>query len=1432
MAESLSTILHREVVVTASTGVRWKEITIYTGASASTLQDIKVPESCGGYCYRDADSSGLENSPVRNRFIYWRANDDTLEMVEQSLDVNLSGNHVRYRFQDTPILNGISVHEARNSLVILVPTVASVHRLVFPHPLKLDRREARFATDTSPLSIFYDATVATATEAKNMHMLNPSGSITAHLLTAATHVTSDGEALFVLATDAGGIIQVKMPALGVQGVVQQHELSQSSMMQKLWNGLVPVLIRGVQQDAGTATGIVIHSIHGEDFIFCVCRDHKLRMWSAKTRECILAYSLLEFLSSRDQSLPPVTSTSGHVIKKVINPKNNSFQLCVHLTFPDQNQFCLVKPVYTDSRFHIQHQVTVFGPLEDLVDYCVTADKLYTLWTSQSGETISRVAIIAGVDSDDTESWVEVLLQPQEVADILIPSFRDPRDVYLERIFHPGRFSSQDLLKALNVYRRSLDTALQAESIVSMSNLREEVVNAVESEIRNCALDVEMQEEDYYQLQLEQWSKFYSCCIQYQEVGAKVKGLFSDSVTGLVCLIRKGSVSYVRPCDKLEELYCLPQSQLSDADCEELQLPTDDWSLGQDVMKLCECVRDISNQMSEELSTQFHTEAGMFESPKDVVTPMVDTLFFPPGGDSLLATDVGDRLEEIHNLVSALRVLLKILDLSNQEEDFMLDDSAVDASRQLSCSQLFTSSTSSAILAVCLEQMCTTRLSFCRDLLVLQVAAIRLGDQHGLRPDVSTVVSEDLIPLTGSLIQSYLLLVWASQSVVIGNQNTALEFNVRQLAALEISDTTNVTSSKSNLPSVTLAELFIQGVGGAQGRSILAQIPGIDYRSQAVWAQHLVPLVRTVAKIVWPMSDNFLFPEFLVGSCQYLHLQEYVRLLSSWCEWNVASRRFLLGLCYLHFDEPQKAAQCFTQAGSGVGNETFLSHKLLQTDEEEFHKMEVLYYLKVIRQFEEFNLPDMVIHLAKTAIGAASEDDDNLATLWSKVFKYHLELGHNEDAYEAMIANPEPSRRKDCLRQLLVVLCERGDLQALVEFPYIDLQDEVVNILESRARSVDLATHNYYNLLYSFHIYRNNFRKAGHVMYEHGMRLGRELPGLKGLQRQAQCYLAALNALRLVRAEYAWIVKPVSMSKYSEVSDEEDEPGISPKHGLDGAEKEAHSLTRKMEILELVDIEKEYILVDARLRLIRRNPDPSLASGPTPGPDEMVGLLVNTGLFDRAIIVAKYFNLTLNTVFENLALRCVHLAKGSNYFMIGDNDQTSEAWDWLQENHFNAGSVQRDKSAADQAWTLLQCYLNSYEDSTARYHRCVSEKLLSHGFSLPTWFINSYKELNCAELLRVYINYDLLEEAAALATEYIHAVTDTLSGVDRIMFSLKGCRLNAQCVWLPYVSIDQLLAALHDHKEQITYKKIYDDLKLTVTMYQDRVERDSRSLSRT
>lgn len=47
---------------------------------------------------------------------------------------------MRYRFTDTPILEGISVHETYNSVVILVATVSSVHRFTYSHPDKLTKQ--------------------------------------------------------------------------------------------------------------------------------------------------------------------------------------------------------------------------------------------------------------------------------------------------------------------------------------------------------------------------------------------------------------------------------------------------------------------------------------------------------------------------------------------------------------------------------------------------------------------------------------------------------------------------------------------------------------------------------------------------------------------------------------------------------------------------------------------------------------------------------------------------------------------------------------------------------------------------------------------------------------------------------------------------------------------------------------------------------------------------------------------------------------------------------------------------------------------------------------------------------------------------------------------------------------------------------------------
>ena len=44
------------------------------------------------------------------------------------------------RFPGVAVLPGVSVCEDYDSVIVLVPTVASVHKLVLPHPNKLGRR--------------------------------------------------------------------------------------------------------------------------------------------------------------------------------------------------------------------------------------------------------------------------------------------------------------------------------------------------------------------------------------------------------------------------------------------------------------------------------------------------------------------------------------------------------------------------------------------------------------------------------------------------------------------------------------------------------------------------------------------------------------------------------------------------------------------------------------------------------------------------------------------------------------------------------------------------------------------------------------------------------------------------------------------------------------------------------------------------------------------------------------------------------------------------------------------------------------------------------------------------------------------------------------------------------------------------------------------
>ena len=84
------------------------------------------------------------------------------------------------------------------------------------------------------------------------------------------------------------------------------------------------------------------------------------------------------------------------------------------------------------------------------------------------------------------------------------------------------------------------------------------------------------------------------------------------------------------------------------------------------------------------------------------------------------------------------------------------------------------------------------------------------------------------------------------------------------------------------------------------------------------------------------------------------------------------------------------------------------------------------------------------------------------------------------------------------------------------------------------------------------------------------------------------------------------------------------------------------VAKQVEILKLSDIEQEYALVHARLRLLQHRPDVAqlVTSQAHSTPAQTVTQLVAAEMYDTAVSICRLFALPMTSVFEGLASRCV------------------------------------------------------------------------------------------------------------------------------------------------------------------------------------------------
>ncbi|XP_047189332.1 nuclear pore complex protein Nup160 isoform X2 [Scophthalmus maximus] len=1365
---------------------RFREVTVDLGLTAPPA-GLKFPDSAGAFHYEE---SGKLLSVTSNRFIHWSTSGDTVTLQEQSLDANLLNNVVKLRFAHCTVLpGGVNIQETLDHVIILISTNQSIHRLALPHPTRMYRSE--LLTEHHMQSVFTDVGKLSLQDPSHSAVVPGSAGQTGSPSTSTAWLSQRGEAHYALASPAGGIMVLTLPPHDTQGSVSMVDLKRSSVMQRL-SGWMPTAIRGEQSGADVALSLVVRELEEDSFIFALCQDHRLRMWSFREQACLLEVDVLEYMPSC-KGVKRLLGQS-HRLRLAFSP-TTGLCLAVYLAVPERGQFTVLQLVTTDNnRYSLEHISTLFTSQDTLVDFHLTSTDIWALWVDDSNATVVKYI---NFEHNSAGQWNQVFVQPPPEEEVHIGVDQDPRETYLEILFSPLRFTASAIVKALQIFRRDSERI----SDVSWETLKKEVTVAVESQLQSSVTEFEFSQVEYRQLQEEFWSRFYACCLQYQESLSTPLGLTVSHHTGLVCLLKKGLVSFLLPCSAVDHLYlCSDESLMS----EEETLITDDPELGRDILQLVQCLRLVSDAVSGEMSYEMEKTLEHLESPERAADGVLENLL-SNDSDNVIE-DIQNKLQDVRHPMAAMMVLLREMDLETEVESEVTGGGAITPGQSLNTrlrlSQLYSSSSALSLVCQAVSHMTMTRALFCRDLLILQKLYLRLGDNVFLGGGAQLLqLQQDLIPRSSQLLSSYHLLKHVSQSLASSVPMDTIDANLQHLTVLELSDSPAL-STRSVLCPQTVVELFYETVSR---RTIMSQIFSQQQNNSLLqWSHMISSVVTLLAQQLWPSNPGFQFPECLMANCQYTQLQEYVRLIGPWCQVNIGSCRFMLGQCYLANGEGQKALQCFQEAVTEVEKEEFLLRLTGGEDEEASSTPRLQYFNKVLRLLEDVGLPELVIQLASLAITEAASDVSSQAALWTRVFKHHLDLGHNSEAYEALTQNPESSMQLDCLRQLVVVLCERSQLQDLVQFSYVNLHDEVVSIIESRARGLDLLTHNYYELLYAFHINRHNYRKAGTVMFELAMRLGREVRTRLGLQKQVNCYLAALNCLRLIRPEYAWIVQPASGAVVERA-------GASPKRNSDG-EFSSEPVKRQVDILELKDLEKEYILSRSRLTLAQHHL-PSAAIAGSASAVEMVALLVQTGLFDSALSLCQTFKMNLTPVFEGLAFKCIRL-------QFGGEESQNEAWSWLANNQLSSVVNTKESSAADEAWRLLSSYLDRYPSSNGQHQRCVINKLLSHGAPLPDWLVKSYKAVDAASLLRLYLNFDLLEAAAELVLEYV----DALLGRGHQYFGIQPLSATWSSAWLPYTSIDQLLQTLADTQ---TKSSMYNSVRDKLDEYHQLVDQMTR-----
>ncbi|BET03507.1 Nuclear pore complex protein Nup160 [Nesidiocoris tenuis] len=498
---------YKEVFLRVPPNDDWNEITLNTGGVPSTLQDVNAQQWSGGFAYRQ----------ISNRFIYWRSVHNVIELVEESLDIQLVGNQVRYKFADSQVLNGISITELPQHVVVLVPTVSSLHRFTFPHPDKKNQ------LGLSSHSIFHGTSVADAMDSSSYHVLKTTPCGISH---AASCVSDYGDAIFALALANTSVLLARMSSDTLSTAILSHH----SLMPRFIGGLKDALLRK-ECTPNSSAAMVFHSVNKNIYLFSLVCQGVLNVWDCQSG------SSLSSINLSDHVPVPFSPSNKHQLMKGFVGKTPVFYCYLH-------GCCLiaVSADFSHGTFEFEiDSITQLPRNSDLISMTMgSLGDIWCCWMATGDES----ALITSIKRSELGKWPTVSLSrpPTSVKNSHFLS-QDPASLFLDSIFTSGYFTTEGIRKALMTYESNA-------SIKQKSDLKSFICNMVETEIYLEIRDQPVDDHVFLRVAERCWSRIYSCCSQHIIAGSLIHSLLWLGDDNLI-LIQDSGFSLATRCDFLD-----------------------------------------------------------------------------------------------------------------------------------------------------------------------------------------------------------------------------------------------------------------------------------------------------------------------------------------------------------------------------------------------------------------------------------------------------------------------------------------------------------------------------------------------------------------------------------------------------------------------------------------------------------------------------------------------------------------------------------------------------------------------------------------------------------------------------------------------------------------------------------------------------------------